>query len=76
VNLLSAVTLTGADRTVSVVFYVGTQLVRWVDGDWKLVQGSSADLQRLVDEGQPQAARPGTAAYQRAGWIRISLESW
>jgi hypothetical protein len=75
VHLLSAVTLTGADSTVRIVYYAGTQTVAWVDGDWKLVQASNEDLQHLA-AGQPPAAVPGTAKFDRAGWIRISVGSW
>lgn len=72
VNLLSYVTLTTTEGTVSDFLYSGTQLVRWIDGDWKLVQGSGADYQQLVDEGQPQAVAPGTPEYEQAGWIQIN----
>jgi hypothetical protein len=72
VNLLSYITLTTTASEVRDGLYAGTQLVRWVDGDWKLVQGTGEDLQRLIDEGQPQAAAPGTPEYQQAGWITIN----
>ncbi|GAB2863503.1 hypothetical protein [Nocardioides pacificus] len=76
VNLLSYVTLTTANGTVSDVLYAGTQLLRWleVDGvsDWRLARGSSEDIAHLVAEGQPEAAAPGTAEFEQAGWVRIS----
>jgi len=72
VNLLSYVTLTTADGKVKDNLYAGTQLMRWLDGDWRLVQGSEADLEHLVTEGQPQAAAPGTPEFDKAGWIGIN----
>lgn len=72
VNLLSYITLTTTAGDVADGLYAGTQLVRWVDGDWNLVQGAGEDLQRLIDQGQPEAAAPGTAEFQRAGWIQIN----
>jgi hypothetical protein len=74
VNLLSYLTLTTADGQTRDTLYAGTQLVRWVDGDWKLVQGTDAEYRQLIDEGQPQAAAPGTPAYEQAGWIPINGE--
>lgn len=76
VNLLSYVTLTTADAKVSDGLYAGTQLVQWVEvdgvGDWRLVQGSTADIEYLVSEGQPDSVAPGTRAYKQAGWIPIN----
>jgi hypothetical protein len=72
VNLLSYVTLTTADGQVKDSLYAGTQLMRWLDGDWRLVQGSEADIEHLVSEGQPQAVAPGTPEFEKAGWIRIN----
>ena len=75
VNLLSYVTLTTANGKVKDGLYAGTQLMRWleVDGrDWRLVQGSAADIQHLVSEGQPKAVAPGTPEFEKAGWIRIN----
>lgn len=78
VNLLSYITLTTTDAAAHDGLYAGTQLVRWIadpdaanGGDWKVVQGSSTDLQKLVDEGQPQAVAPGTPEFEQAGWIMI-----
>jgi hypothetical protein len=71
VNVLSYSTLTHVNGTGETLLYAGTQLVRWVGGDWKLVDGSDADIQRLIDQGQPAAAVPGTPAFERAGWIPI-----
>ncbi|WP_341231898.1 hypothetical protein [Nocardioides salarius] len=72
VNLLSYVTLTTADGQVKDSLYAGTQLMRWLDGDWRLVQGSEADIEHLVSAGQPQAVAPGTPEFDKAGWIRIN----
>ncbi len=76
VNLLSYVTLTTADGKVSDGLYAGTQLMRWLEvdgvGDWRLVQGSTEDIEHLVSTGQPKAVAPGTPEYQQAGWISIS----
>ena len=72
VNLLSYVTLTTVDGQVKDSLYAGTQLMRWLDGDWRLVQGSEADIEHLVSEGQPQAVAPGTPEFEKAGWIRIN----
>lgn len=74
VNLLSYVTLTTADGKSSDNLYAGTQLLRWIDGDWKLVRGTEAELQQLINEGQPQAAAPGTPEYEKAGWIALNGE--
>jgi len=74
VNLLSYVTLTTTEGKVSDFLYAGTQLVRWTDGDWKLVQGSGAEYQQLIVEGQPQAVAPGTPEFEQAGWISINGE--
>ena len=63
VNLLSYVTLTTAGGQVKDSLYAGTQLMRWLDGDWRLVQGSEADIEHLVSEGQPQAVAPGTPEF-------------
>ena len=72
VNLLSYVTLTTADGQVKDSLYAGTQLMRWLAGDWRLVQGSEADIEHLVSEGQPQAVAPGSPEFEKAGWIRIN----
>ena len=72
VNLLSYVTLTTADGQVKDSLYAGTQLMRWLDGDWRLVQGSEADIEHLVSEGQPQAVAPGTPEFEKAGWVWIN----
>lgn len=71
VNLLSYITLTTVDGKSGDTLYAGTQLVRWIDGDWKLVRGTDSELQRLVKEGQPPAAAPGTPEYRQAGWIAL-----
>jgi len=74
VNLLSYITLTTTEGKVSDFLYAGTQPVRWTDGDWKLVQGTGAEYQQLIDEGQPKAVAPGTPEFDQAGWIPIDGE--
>jgi hypothetical protein len=37
------------------------------------VQGSSTDIQQLLDQGQPHAAEPGTPEFEQAGWIPINI---
>ncbi|MGD9961945.1 hypothetical protein [Nocardioides sp.] len=78
VNLLSYVTLTSVDGEARDGLYAGTQLVRWVadpdadnGGDWKVVEGSTTDLENLVAQGQPKAVAPETKEFQDAGWIMI-----
>jgi hypothetical protein len=72
VNLLSYVTLTTADGEVKDGLYAGTQLMKWLDGDWRLVQGSTEDIEHLVQEGQPQAVAPITPEFKQAGWVPIN----
>ncbi|WP_067429013.1 hypothetical protein [Nocardioides jensenii] len=72
VNLLSYVTLTTADAEVKDDLYAGTQLMRWIDGDWRLVAGSTQDIEQLVAAGQPQAVAPDTPEFKQAGWVRIN----
>ena len=78
VNLLSYVTLTGVDGEARDGLYAGTQLVRWVadpdaenGGDWKVVEGSTTDLENLVAQGQPKAVAPETKEFEAEGWIMI-----
>lgn len=72
VNVLCYLTVTTVDGDVEDILYNGTQLVRWIDGDWKLVAGSSAEKNELIDEGQPDAAAPGTKEFAKQGWILIA----
>lgn len=72
VNLLSYVTLTAVDGTSKDNLTASTQLVRWIDGDWRLVEGSAQDIDRLVTQDQPKAVAPGTTHFAQAGWIAIS----
>ena len=75
VNLLSYVTLTTADGEVKDGLYAGTQLMKWLEvagaWDWRLVRGAPEDIQHLIEEGQPQAAAPGTPEFKKAGWVPI-----
>ena len=82
VNLLSYVTLTSADGEVRDGLYAGTQLVRWVadpdadnGGDWKVVEGSTADLENLIAQEQPKAVAPETKQFEDAGWIMLDPTS-
>ncbi|MDN5898547.1 MAG: hypothetical protein L0H74_00590 [Brachybacterium sp.] len=74
VNVLSYVTLTTATSATKDFLYSGTQLLTWEDGDWKLVRGSDEDHQQLLEAGQPQPAAPGSAAFDRSGWILLNAE--
>lgn len=74
VNLLSYITLTTTQGEVKDGLYAGTQLIRWIDEDWKLVEGSEDDIRHLLEEGQPKAVAPGTGKFEKAGWIRLSGE--
>ncbi len=73
VDLLSYVTLTRVDGTTGNSLYAGAQLLGWVEGDWKVVQGSDADLARLRAQ-QPAVAVPGTRKFARARWTVIRGE--
>lgn len=86
VNLLSYVTLTDVDGEARDGLYAGTQLVRWMadpdadsdnssGGDWKVVEGSTADLENLIAQGQPQAVAPETNDFEDANWIMIDPTS-
>lgn len=86
VNLLSYVTLTTVDGEARDGLYAGTQLVRWVadpdadpddgsGGDWKVVEGSTADLEKLIAQGQPKAVAPETKQFEDAGWIMLDPTS-
>ena len=72
VSLLSYVTLVTADGTARDSLYAGTGLFRWIGGDWKVVEGAPADLARLLAQGQPAAAAPGTPEFTEAGWNLIA----
>lgn len=72
VNLLSYITLTTADGEVKDGLYAGTQLMKWLNGDWRLVQGSAEDIQHLLEAGQPQAVAPDTPEFKRTGWVPIN----
>ncbi|MDN5894112.1 MAG: hypothetical protein L0H93_08810 [Nocardioides sp.] len=74
VSLLSYVSLTDAKGTNGDFLYSGTQLFNWIDDDWKVVQGTKADIDQLTTTGQPAAAAPGTPEYEDAGWIAIRGE--
>lgn len=72
VTLLSHITLTTVNAEVKDGFYGGTGLVKWVDGDWRLVEGSAADVQDVIDNGLPQPAAPGTPEFDEQDWIQLN----
>lgn len=75
ISLLSYASMTQVDGTVTDFLYTGTQLLRWVEDDWKVVQGSDADIKRLHGAGRPPpAAAPGTPEFEQARWILIDAE--
>lgn len=74
VSLLSYVSLTDAEGTIGDFLYCGTQVFGWIEGDWKVIQPSQADLEHLVATGPPPAVAPETPEYERAGWITIRGE--
>lgn len=78
VNLLSYITLTSIDGESRDGLYAGTQLVRWLadpeadnGGDWKVVAGTTDDIDKLLAQGQPPAVAPETAEFRQAGWIML-----
>ncbi len=78
VTLLSYITLTTTSGTSKDGFYSGTQLVRWVrtkaGGDWKLTQGSNADVRKVLDADRPKPAAPGSETFKSEGWIQLNAE--
>lgn len=75
VHLLNYVTLTRLDASSGDHLYVGTQLLDWVDGDWKILDPSPAERTLIAAQPQPAAAAPGTPEFARAGWTVLDLEA-
>lgn len=74
VNLLSYVSVTNGNGATRDSLYAGTQLFKWIDEDWKVVEGSPSEINALARQGQPKPAVPGTPEFVRAGWILIQGE--
>lgn len=74
VTLLSHITLTTVDAEVKDGLYAGTGLVKWIDGDWRLVAGSAADVESVIAHGRPKPAAPGTAEFDEQGWIQLNVQ--
>lgn len=71
VTVLSLATTTSAGGEVRNLYYTGTQLVRWIDDDWKTVAGTRADHAQVAALPQPPAVGPKDPRYLDAGWITI-----
>lgn len=71
VTVLNLATTTTAQGEVRNLYYSGTQLVRWVDGDWKVVEGTAEDRQEVLAQPEPPAVGPKDPAFERAGWMLI-----
>jgi len=67
-NLASTTDTTGEVRNI---YYSGTQIVRWSDRDWKVVAGTPAEQQQVIDQQQPPAVGPNDPQFRQAGWIKI-----
>ena len=78
VTLLSYITFTTTGARSQDGFYTGTGLVRWVEtasgGDWKLTEGTDAEVRTVLDAGRPRPAAPGTGRFTSEGWIQLSAE--
>lgn len=78
VTLLSYITFTTTGAKSQDGFYAGTGLVRWVGtesgGDWKLTEGTDAEVRTVLDTGRPRPAAPGTGQFTSEGWIQLSAE--
>lgn len=78
VTLLSYITLTTAGGQSKDGFYAGTGLVKWVPttsgGDWKLTEGTSADVRKVLEVGRPNPAAPGTEKFTSEGWVQLNPE--
>lgn len=71
VTVLSLATTTSTGGKVRNLHYTGTQLVRWIDDDWKTVAGTRADHTQVAAMPQPPAVGPQDPRYLDAGWITI-----
>lgn len=72
ITVLSLATTTTVRGRVRNDYYAGTQLVGWVDDDWKAVAGSTEQRRRLLSRQPPTAVGPTDPQFRRAGWIRIT----
>ncbi len=72
VTVLSLASTTTAQGRLRNVYYAGTQLVGWVDDDWKAVAGNTEQRRRLLSRQAPAAVGPNDPQFRRAGWIRIT----
>lgn len=67
-SLASSTTTRGRIRNTS---YAGTQLVCWVDDDWRAVAGSTVD-RRLLSRQPPTAVSPNVPRFRAGGWVTIT----
>lgn len=72
VTVLSLASTTSTRGRMRNVYYAGTQLIRWVDDDWKTAAGGSAERQRLLNRPPPAAVGPRDPQFRRAGWITVT----
>lgn len=72
VTVLSLASTTTARGRLRNVYYAGTQLVGWIDDDWKAIAGSTEQRRRLLSRQPPSAVGPNDPQFRRAGWITIT----
>lgn len=72
VSVLSYATFTTVAGESLDRWYSGTQLLTWDGEDWRLVQGTADDFQRLQQLGLPEAVAPGTGRFGRSRWIPLA----
>ena len=72
VTVLSLASTTTVRGRVRNVYYAGTQLLGWVDDDWKGVAGSTGQRRRLLRRPVLAAVGPNDPEFRRAGWTRIT----
>lgn len=72
VTVLSLASTTTVRGRVRNVYYAGSQLLGWVDGDWKAVVGSTGQRRRLLRRPVLAAVGPNDPEFGRAGWIRVT----
>lgn len=75
VSMLSYVTFTTATGQTRDGYYTGIQFVKWIKGDWKVVQGTPSDLEHLSTQGLPASVGPHDPQFLADGWISLSAES-
>ena len=71
VSVINEVTTTTASGEVGRSLYVGQQFVAWTGEDWKLVEPSAGDLERLLATPPPAAVSLGNPEFDRAGWTAL-----